>query len=159
LKSLDLDAVTERDLTRSLLASPIEEERLQGLKALARIGLEQSMDAIYKCLSDESWRVRKEAVELFLSLPRASELASEVIELLHAEENAGLRNAAVEILVRLGRHSLPSLHEELSCSDHDVRKFVLDILGASWVSRKPFLHFFKRWLPRISGYVSPSSRL
>jgi HEAT repeat protein len=112
-----------------MLLSLQEEERMQGLKALRRHGVETDLGLVCQALGDESWRVRKEAVQLFLDMPRAGELAGEVIELLHAQDNAGLRNAAVEILVRLGSQALPFLLEELSCSDHDVRKFVLDILG------------------------------
>lgn len=112
-----------------MLLSLQEEERMQGLKALGRHGVETDLGLVCQALGDESWRVRKEAVQLFLEMPRASELAGEVIELLHAQENAGLRNAAVEILVRLGSQAVPFLLEELSCSDRDVRKFVLDILG------------------------------
>lgn len=123
-----MDAVEIQDLLE-MLHSAQEEERLQGLKGLARCGLESSLPAVIQALGDESWRVRKEAVDLFLALPGSDRLSAEVIELLHSEDNVGLRNAAVEILVHLGTQAVPSLLEELSCSDHDVRKFVLDILG------------------------------
>jgi len=112
-----------------MLHSSQEEERLQGLKSLGRKGIESEIGLICQALGDESWRVRKEAVSLFLASPRAADLAGEVIELLHAQDNAGLRNAAVDILVQLGALAVPLLQEELSCTDHDVRKFVLDILG------------------------------
>ncbi len=121
--------VEERVMNSKLLQSPNEEERLQGLRLLARSGLQDSLDQVLHAFGDESWRVRKEASDLFLSLPRAGELAGQVVELLHSHDNAGLRNAAVDILTRLGRHSIPYLLEEVACSDHDVRKFVLDILG------------------------------
>lgn len=106
-----------------------EEERLQALKSLARSEGGPDPQLLYQALGDQSWRIRKEAAEIFLSLPRAGDLAGEVIELLHSQDNAGLRNTAVEILVSLGRRATPFLLEELTCSDHDVRKFVLDILG------------------------------
>jgi HEAT repeat protein len=112
-----------------LLRSGSEEERLQALKLLDRLHGD-SPKWILLALGDESWRLRKEATELFLSLPNAPCLVGEVVELLHSEDNAGLRNAAVEILVRIGEPALPHLIEELSCNDHDVRKFALDILGA-----------------------------
>ncbi len=105
-----------------------EEERLQVLKRLRRNASAQ-MHILYQALGDESWRIRKEATEVFLSLPGVANLAGEVIELLHAEDNAGLRNAAVEILVSMGCQAVPALLDEISCSDHDVRKFILDILG------------------------------
>ncbi|PLX93356.1 MAG: PBS lyase [Desulfuromonas sp.] len=106
-----------------------EEERLQALRTFGVEGAEASSSILYQALGDESWRVRKEATEIFLALPAAGSLAGEIIELLHSQENAGLRNAAAEILVRLGGEAVPFLCDEANCSDHDVRKFVLDILG------------------------------
>jgi len=121
--------VTDREQIHQLIHSSQEEERLQGLRLLGRSDPRAELALVFRALGDESWRIRKEAVQLFLSLPFAGELAGEVIELLHSEENAGLRNAAVEILVHLGYQAVPFLVEELACTDHDVRKFVLDILG------------------------------
>ncbi|MBE0599182.1 MAG: HEAT repeat domain-containing protein [Desulfuromonadales bacterium] len=118
-----------REQIRAQFRRGEEEERLQALKGLAAAGAEHDLQTVYLALGDVSWRVRKEAAEVFLALPRVGDLAGEVIELLHSDDNAGLRNTAVEILVSLGRQAIPSLLEELPCSDHDVRKFVLDILG------------------------------
>ncbi len=114
---------------QALLASAEEEDRLQGVRALAGHGVESHLRVLLTCLGDASWRVRKEAGDLFLGWPRASQFSGEVVELLHAHDNAGLRNAAVEILTRLGRQAVPFLLEEIQCNDADVRKFVLDILG------------------------------
>ncbi len=111
------------------LKSADEEVRLHALREMPRSDAADYLQAVFSSLGDESWRVRKEAVALYLSLPVSGELAGQVIEFLHAEENAGLRNAAFEILVKLGRLSIPFLLEEINCADHDVRKFVLDILG------------------------------
>ncbi len=111
-----------------LLSSPDEESRLQGLRALAASPME-ALDLVFRAFGDNSWRVRKEAVDLFLGLPVSRELVGEIVELLHAEENAGLRNAAVQILTRMGRDAVPMLLSQASCPDHDVRKFIIDILG------------------------------
>jgi len=117
------------------LNSEDEEIRLQGLKSLASGEPEQILGPIFQAFGDTSWRVRKEAIEMFLRLPISRELVGEIVELLHAEENAGLRNAAVEILVRMGREALPMLLEQVTCPDHDVRKFIVDILGEIGDSR------------------------
>ncbi len=121
-----MDTYEQADLA---LYSDDEETRLQGLEALASYEPAQALAAIFQAFGDASWRVRKKAIEAFLRLPIRHELVGEIIELLHAEENAGLRNAAVEILVRMGRDSLPMLLDQINCPDHDVRKFIVDILG------------------------------
>jgi HEAT repeat protein len=118
-----IDQITEA------LNSPDEEVRLQGLRDLASCDAKEGLDLIFKAFGDESWRVRKESIELYLTLPISRELICEIIELLHAEENAGLRNAAIEILTRMGRVSVPMLLGQARCPDQDVRKFIIDILG------------------------------
>ena len=111
------------------LNSPDEEVRLQGLRDLAASESIDGLDLIFKAFGDASWRVRKESIALFLTMPVSRELIGEIIELLHAEENAGLRNAAVEILIGMGRDAVPMLLDQSRCPDHDVRKFIIDILG------------------------------
>ncbi|HKJ29276.1 MAG TPA: hypothetical protein VKA22_03610, partial [Desulfuromonadales bacterium] len=106
------------------LHSPDEENRLQGLRDLAASDPSEGLGLIFKAFGDESWRVRKQSIDLFLSMPVCKDFIGEVIELLHAEENAGLRNAAVEILGRMGRSAVPMLIEHARCPDHDVRKFI-----------------------------------
>lgn len=118
-----IDQITEA------LKSPDEEIRLQGLRDLACCDGDEGLDLIFKAFGDDSWRVRKESIELYLKRPVSRELIGEIIELLHAEENAGLRNAAVEILTRMGRDSVPMLLGQARCPDPDVRKFIIDILG------------------------------
>ncbi len=111
------------------LQSQEEEVRLQGVKDLSQMGAALPLNFVYQALGDLSWRVRKEAVDVFLFLPRAGDLTAEIVELLHSQDNAGLRNAAVDILTRLGWQAVQPLVDELRCSDHDVRKFAIDILG------------------------------
>lgn len=111
------------------LNSQDEEIRLQGLRDLAARGTNEGLDLVFKAFGDESWRVRKESIEIYMNMPIRHELIGEIVELLHAEENAGLRNAAVEILTRMGREAVPMLLDQARCPDHDVRKFIIDILG------------------------------
>ncbi len=117
------------DQISNALNSPDEETRLQGLRDLAVSNPLDGLGLIFTAFGDCSWRVRKAAIDLFLSMPIRRELIGEIVELLHAEENAGLRNAAVEILSRMGRDAVPMLLDQASCPDHDVRKFIIDILG------------------------------
>ncbi|WP_432823559.1 HEAT repeat domain-containing protein [Trichloromonas sp.] len=117
------------ELLKKRLESHKEEERVQAVREFASFGSDLIISLLYQAMGDSSWRVRKEAAETFLSLPRAGELAGDIVELLHSQDNAGLRNIAVDILVQLNRQAVPVLLEELQSIDHDVRKFVLDILG------------------------------
>lgn len=114
---------------QSALFSQDEEIRLSGLQSLASYEGEERIDLICSSLGDISWRVRKEAVNLFLSLPDTLDFAERIVALLYDEENAGLRNSAAEILVKLNPSVLPFLIKAADSPDHDVRKFIIDILG------------------------------
>jgi HEAT repeat protein len=116
-------------LIQSALLSTDEEVRLSGLQSLYHYDGEERLDLVCATLADGSWRIRKEAVNLFLSLPKAIASAERIVALLYDEENAGLRNAAAEILVKLGSAALPVLTRAADSPDPDVRKFILDILG------------------------------
>jgi HEAT repeat protein len=116
-------------LIQTALLSSDEEVRLSGLQSLSCSAGEERLDLVCAALGDGSWRVRKEAINLFLSLPRAAASAGRIVDLLYDEDNAGLRNAAAEILVKLGSAVLPVLTEAADSPDPDVRKFILDILG------------------------------
>jgi HEAT repeat protein len=81
-------------------------------------------------MGDDSWRVRKEAVEQFVgSAPDESSLDA-LLELLRNEENAGLRNSAAEALICLGSLAAMPLISRVKDSDPDVRKSVIDVMGA-----------------------------
>lgn len=112
-----------------LLRSEEEEERLAALRLIDRKTPESYKSVLFTAFGDSSWRVRKEATEIFLSFPKVENYIDDVVRFLYADENAGLRNTAVEVLIRLGRLSVPALIREVSSDDHDVRKFALDILG------------------------------
>ena len=114
---------------RQLLQSEQEEERLGALRLVDRKNPEPFLAELYLAFADVSWRVRKEATEIFLTIPRVEQHIEEIIQFLYSEDNAGLRNTAVEILIRLGHFSVPALIVEINSADHDVRKFALDILG------------------------------
>lgn len=116
-------------LIQTALLSTDEEVRLSGLQSLYRYDGEERIHLVCTALGDNSWRIRKEAINLFLSLPCAVASAERIVALLYNEENAGLRNAAAEILVKLGNAVLPVLIRTVDSPDPDVRKFILDILG------------------------------
>ena len=118
-----------QNLKKSLSSSDEEKRRL-AVTGLAGYPVTEVKEHIFQALGDESWRVRKEAVELLSGISISREMIEELIALLRSRDNAGLRNAAVEILVRLGAKAVPVLSPYVKDADHDVRKFIVDIMGS-----------------------------
>ncbi len=116
-----------KQLEQMLMDEQVE-VRLEAARRFSR--LETFDEGLFvRMLGDADWRVRKEAVSLFLRLPDAGTRTAKVIEQLRHPENAGLRNAAIEILISLGAQGTPELIRQLKISDAEVRKFIVDILG------------------------------
>jgi HEAT repeat protein len=112
------------------LSSSEEETRRVAVASLSSSSLEKTSELLFLAMGDTSWRVRKEAVEVFLTTADAEHFIGRLFNLLRSQDNAGLRNSAAEALIRLGKSSLPVLEAHAQDSDSDVRKFVVDILGA-----------------------------
>jgi len=121
--------VTEWTELQTMLASADEETRLDALRRLPAGDTDAALQLILQALGDSSWRVRKQAVELYLQRTDVDQSAGKVVEQLYSSDNAGLRNAAVEILIRLGSVVTRRMIAETHSADHDVRKFAIDILG------------------------------
>jgi len=111
------------------LGSADEEERRIAVRALAGFPIQRVRDLAFAALGDESWRVRKEAVDLILSYSPGAALAKDLISLLSVQGNAGLRNSVVEVLQTVGVPVLQDLVESLGHDDPGVRKFIVDIMG------------------------------
>jgi len=122
-------------LLREFQSLPEEERRrrIEGLSAVAgsREGGDRGdiLELLGEAIGDPSWRVRKSAVEVFLSIPEALEIRQEVLDrALRSEENAGRRNSAIEIYIRLGKKALSHVRDLVRDQDPDVRKFAVEIL-------------------------------
>ena len=112
------------------LRSSDEETRRSAVTSLVGHPLKETKGYLFAALGDESWRVRKEAVDVLLASPVPEEIIEGLVALLASNDNAGLRNSAVEALERVGNRGVPVLCGHGYDADHDVRKFVLDILGS-----------------------------
>ena len=124
LKIAKIEELTEQ------LMSTNEETRRTAILTLAGYSLYETKGFLFRAMGDDSWRIRKEAVETLLTGGITEELVEELVGLLGSHDNAGLRNSAVEVLERLGNRAVPVLCRYGEFPDHDVRKFVLDILGS-----------------------------
>jgi HEAT repeat protein len=107
-----------------------EETRRRIIQELSGGQLSEICNLLFCAMGDDSWRVRKEAVEVFVSSNPGEGLIEKLLDLLRSEENAGLRNSAAEAVTRLGEKAADSLNRIVCDPDPDVRKFVIDVMGS-----------------------------
>lgn len=105
------------------------EERREAAGELGRTGRPEALPPLFRAMGDPDWRVRKTAVEA-LVLISGDRVITDLIQALFAHDNAGSRNSAIEALIQIGAGSVPALLSALETTDSDVRKFIVDILGA-----------------------------
>ncbi len=120
----------EREAILHELASGDEELRRLAVERLLSLPVFESLPQLLGRLGDASWRVRKAAVERLISLSERHPVEDPLIEALSDGENSGRRNSAFEALVGIGRRITPRLVAALASKDVDVRKLVVDVLGA-----------------------------
>ncbi|MCX7793282.1 MAG: HEAT repeat domain-containing protein [Thermodesulfovibrionales bacterium] len=107
----------------------IEKKRLS-IESLRRKPSPEAMESLIEAMKDESWRIRKTALEILLEDYQPEEYVEKLIGLLYLGDNAGARNTAIEALTRLGKKVTPYLIRAFDTDDRDVRKFIIDILGS-----------------------------
>lgn len=107
-----------------------EEERRKSLQAVKEkfLSSPENLSLLSNCMGDESWRVRKDAIDICVLFP-AEEITAMLIDGLSSEDNAGLRNACQEALTKIGVPASRCLMSAFESSDNDVRKFIIDIMG------------------------------
>ena len=118
----------DRDSILQDLASADDELRRLAVERLGLLPAAESIPHLVACLGDESWRVRKAAVERLAASADPARAGGLLVSALADGENPGRRNAALEALVRCGSAVLPALLEATSSADPDVRKQGVDAL-------------------------------
>lgn len=119
----------DRDSILRDLASGDDELRRLAVERLVLLPAPEALLHLVERLGDESWRVRKAAVERLGDLPDPASACPALVGALADGDNPGRRNAALEVLVRLGPAVLPGLLAASSDPDPDVRKQVVDALA------------------------------
>ena len=114
---------------KALLQVSDEELRIKGLQYMEGVRSDEAIELLIHALGDESWRVRKAAVLLLVEYGHIDKILPLLIESLRDDENAGMRNAAVETLERIGGDVVEPLLQYIGDEDHDLRKQIVDILG------------------------------
>lgn len=109
------------------LESDDPEVRRRAVAELARAPGPESEAALLRALGDTDWRVRKEAARVASEI--AWDLVPALVDALCQGENVGLRNAALEVLERIGPRAAPALLSALPRAPETARKFVIAALG------------------------------
>jgi HEAT repeat protein len=112
------------------LAHGDEEIRRLAVERLSLLPAAEAVPHLVERLGDPSWRVRKAAVERLIAQDDAGPAVAALVAALADGENPGRRNAALEALTRFGSTAVPLLVEASHDADVDVRKQVVDALGA-----------------------------
>jgi HEAT repeat protein len=118
----------DRDSILPDLASADDELRRLAVERLGLLPAAEAIPLLVARLGDESWRVRKAAVERLAASGDPLWAGALLVGALGDGENPGRRNAALEALVRCGSSVLPALLAATSSPDPDVRKQVVDAL-------------------------------
>src|SRR5258708_38290105 len=110
------------------LRSGEESARRQAVVALGGAKVAEALPALLNAVADESWPVRQAATEALTTFP--PELLLPALETaLRDDANATIRNAAMEIYVKLGPQGVPPLLSLLKDRDEEVRNFAAVMLG------------------------------
>jgi HEAT repeat protein len=111
----------------SQLQSPDFFEREAAVKELGTYREDEAVAGLVLAIEDPDLGIRELAAEFLIRMKGAT--AAQLLVRFLAHGDIGTRNLASEILVRFGSEAAPILIENLECDDHDVRKFIVDILG------------------------------
>src|SRR5262245_27029933 len=110
------------DIERALESLRTGEESLRRrvVEDLGRSGQPEAISPLLLAVADDSWPVRQAAAERLSAFPVAALLPA-LEAALRDGENAGMRNAAMEIYVRLGGAAAEPLLRLLKDDDEEVR--------------------------------------
>jgi len=118
----------ERDLAEQL-ASSDEAVRLRAAQALAEEDERASANHLIGVLSDESWRVRRVAVDGLAKQAGASEVTDLLRALREEHHNPGVLNSALQVLALSGVDAIAPLTEFLNDAEADLRIYATLALG------------------------------
>ena len=119
-------------MTHSPQQTPVPEDvevRRKKALALAEEDEPTAIPPLDTLLGDPNWRVRKAAVESLLTHAPEATLPT-LLAALYDSENAGKRNSALEVLIKLGPQVLPHVYDQLVTGDEDVKLALVTLLGS-----------------------------
>lgn len=119
--SQDIEALLDKAQSGNL------SERSEAVTMLASSGSEESIAGLVIALEDQDGGVRELAADALSQMH--GELTGALLSEFLGVENITTRNLAAEILIKIGGDAVEGLIVHIESPDHDVRKFVVDVLG------------------------------
>lgn len=117
------------DKLMELMASADPDARQMAVWEWKRRPMNESLPHLLRLLGDEDWRVRKASAEVLVE-HKGPEVVRGILGCLYDEENAGMRNTAMESLHRIGESILPHVLSELARTDtYDVKLALVSLLA------------------------------
>ncbi|MCP4680331.1 MAG: hypothetical protein GY854_33550 [Deltaproteobacteria bacterium] len=107
------------------------EVRRRAVQQIADFDPRQAIELVIEALSDDDWRVRKEAVSIAVGMRGEACMISRLIDEIVQEDNIGLRNAAAEALTVAGTEAVTEIIERMPRLNEAGRKIAIEVLGAS----------------------------
>ncbi len=128
------------------LQSPDFYNREEAVNELGSFQEDEAVAGLVMALEDNDLGIREIAAENLVKIK--GDTASQLLIKFLGSEDIGSRNLASEILVKIGDDAVEALINELENDDHDIRKFVVDIVG---------LIKSKKSAPYVSGKLQDSN--
>jgi HEAT repeat protein len=88
-----------------------------------------SLDLLFEAIGDTDWRVRKTAADALVYFNTLEGFYKRIYEALESADNAGKRNAAVEIVTKIGDKAVGTITNYLPHANSEVKKLLIDALG------------------------------
>lgn len=109
------------------LSSSDESDRIYAIEDLQEVTDPEIIPYLITALQDRSVRVREAVVDVLINM--GGPVVAEATAALLNSEDVPLRNAAIEILEKLGCSALDVLEKYMHSPSADVRKFTIDTIG------------------------------
>lgn len=111
----------------SRLQSPDFYEREEAVRNLGSYNEDEAVAGLVMALEDQDMGIRELAADLLAQMKGST--ASQLLVSFLGHADIGTRNLAAEILVKIGGEAVEPLLDEIDNEDHDIRKFIVDVLG------------------------------
>ena len=117
----------------SRLQSPDSKEREEAVHGLGASVCDEAIAGLVLAMEDSDLGIREIAADHLAKIK--GDTASQLLIRFLAHDDIGTRNLASEVLIKIGPSAVPALLDNIENDDHDVRKFICDVLGLIGDSR------------------------